>query len=100
VEGMRDLAAACDALGLSLANHAFYECGIAAAVNLQVAIGLGLTHYAHDQAHDGLASDLLVGEPLAVRDGRITLPAGAGLGVTLDERKVRVYQIGTPEELH
>lgn len=100
VEGMRDLAAACDALGISLANHAFYECGIAAVVNLQVAIGLGLTRHAHDQAHDGLVADLLVGDPLAIRDGRIKLPGGAGLGVTLDALKLRAYQIGTTEELH
>jgi glucarate dehydratase len=92
VEGLRDLAAACDAMGISLANHAFYECGVAAAVNLQVAIGLGLTRHAHDQAHDGLVSDLLMGDPLAIRNGHLSLPSGAGLGVALDAAKVREFQ--------
>ncbi|MFM9886059.1 MAG: mandelate racemase/muconate lactonizing enzyme family protein [Burkholderiales bacterium] len=93
VEGLRDLSAACDALRISLANHAFYECGVAAAANLQVAIGLGLTRHAHDQAHDGLISDLLTDDALAIRNGRITLPSGAGLGVTLDPDRVREFQI-------
>ncbi len=93
VEGLRDLAAACDALRISLANHAFYECGVAAAANLQVAIGLGLTRYAHDQAHDGLISDLLTDDVLAIRNGRVTLPNGTGLGVTLDADRVREFQV-------
>ena len=93
VEGMRDLSAACDALGISLANHAFYECGVAAAANLHVAIGLGLTCHAHDQAHDGLISDLIAGDVLAIRQGRIRLPDGPGLGVALDMDKVREFQI-------
>jgi glucarate dehydratase len=97
VEGMRDLAAACDAMGMSLANHAFYECGVAAAVNLQVAIGLGLTRHAHDQAHDGLVSDLLVGDPLAIRNGKLSLPSGTGLGVSLDAAKVTEFQIDALE---
>ncbi|MFN0305212.1 MAG: mandelate racemase/muconate lactonizing enzyme family protein [Burkholderiales bacterium] len=93
VEGLRDLSAACDALRIALANHAFYECGVAAAANLHVAIGLGLTRHAHDQAHDGLMSDLLTDDVLAIRNGRITLPNGTGLGVTLDADRVREFQI-------
>ena len=94
VEGMRDLAAACDALGISLANHAFYECGVAAAANLHVAIGLGLTQHAHDQAHDGLIAPLIAGDALAIRDGHLHLPGGPGLGVALDPDQVREFKIG------
>jgi L-alanine-DL-glutamate epimerase-like enolase superfamily enzyme len=39
-----------------------------------------------------LADDLLA-EPLRISDGRLTLPEGSGLGVSLDETKVAHYRI-------
>jgi glucarate dehydratase len=89
VEHYRDMAAAVDALGLRCAIHSFYESGVTTAANVHLALGLGLTAHANDQGYDGLAADVLAPGALAVRDGRIALPAGAGLGVALDEARVR-----------
>ncbi len=89
VENYRDVVAAVDALGMRCAIHSFYESGVATAANVHLALGLGLTAHANDQGHDGLAADVLAPGALEVRDGRITLPPGPGLGVALDEARVR-----------
>jgi len=92
VEGLRDLAAACEVLGLQLANHAFYESGVAAAANVHVACGLGLTTFPHDQTHDGIAADVIEGSTLAIVDGVVRLPAGSGLAVRLDPGRLETLQ--------
>jgi glucarate dehydratase len=89
VEHYRDMAAAVAALGMQCAIHSFYESGVATAANVHLSLGLGLTAYANDQGYDGLAADVLAPGTLAVRDGRIALPPGPGLGVALDEARVR-----------
>ena len=93
VEHYRDMAAAVAALGMQCAIHSFYESGVATAANVHLALGLGLTAHANDQGHDGLAEDVLVPGALEVRDGRIALPPGPGLGVALDEARVRKLMI-------
>jgi glucarate dehydratase len=55
VENFRDMAAAAEAFGLEAALHSFYETGVATAANLHLALGLGLTGFANDQGHEGLA---------------------------------------------
>jgi len=89
VEHYRDMAAAVESLGMQCAIHAFYESGVATAANVHLALGLGLTAHANDQGFDGLAADVLAPGALEVRDGRIALPAGPGIGVALDESRVR-----------
>jgi len=89
VEHYRDMAAAVEPLGMQCATHAFYESGVATAANVHLALGLGLTAHANDQGLDGLAADVLAPGTLEVRDGRIGLPAGPGIGVALDESRVR-----------
>jgi glucarate dehydratase len=89
VEHYRDMAAAVESLGMQCAIHAFYESGVATAANAHLALGLGLTAHANDQGLDGLAADVLVPGALEVRDGRIALPPGPGIGVALDEARVR-----------
>jgi glucarate dehydratase len=89
VEHYRDMAAAVAALGMECAIHSFYESGVATAANVHLALGLGLTAHANDQGHDGLAADVLAPGTLEVRNGRIALPPGPGIGVALDEARVR-----------
>jgi len=93
LEHYRDMAAAVEALGLECAIHSYYESGVATAANVHLALGLGLTAHANDQGYDGLADDVLAAGTLAVRDGRIALPPGPGLGVALDETRVRRLMI-------
>jgi len=74
---------------MECAIHSFYESGVATAANVHLALGLGLTAHANDQGHDGLAADVLAPGTLEVRNGRIALPPGPGIGVALDEARVR-----------
>lgn len=88
VENFRDMAAAAEAFGLQPALHSFYETGLATAANLHLALGLGLTSFANDQGHEGLAEDVLAPDALHIRGGRMALPPGPGLGVALDEARM------------
>lgn len=89
LENYRDMAAACEALGNTCAIHSFYESGVATAANVHIALGLGLTVHANDQGYDGLADDVLAPGALTIQDGRIALPPGSGIGVALDEARMR-----------
>ena len=88
-EGYRDMAAAVEALGMTCAIHSFYESGVATAANVHLALGLGVTTHASDQGHDGLADDVLAPGSLEIRDGMMELPPGPGIGVALDDARVR-----------
>jgi glucarate dehydratase len=89
VENFRDMAAAAEAFGLDTAIHSFYESGIATVANIHLALGLGLTRHANDQGHHDLAADVLGSGVLEIERGRMKLLPGPGLGVTLDETRMR-----------
>jgi D-galactarolactone cycloisomerase len=44
-----------------------------------------------DVTDNPLRDNLVVGEPFALRSGRVALPSGPGLGITIDEAAVRRY---------
>jgi glucarate dehydratase len=74
---------------MTCAIHSFYESGVATAANVHLALGLGVTTHASDQGHDGLADDVLAPGSLEIRDGMMELPPGPGIGVALDDARVR-----------
>ena len=84
----------CERLGLSVniaVKIAESSIGTAAAVHFACAVpaadwGVSLTHFY-------LAEDL-VQKPLELRDGAVALPAGPGLGVTVDEDAVKRFRVG------
>lgn len=49
----------------------------------------------HADLHFVKEHDLLIDSPIAPRDGQITVPAGPGLGVEVDEQALRRYCAGT-----
>ena len=88
----RDSAAACAEAGLGIFGHCFFDLGIATAANLHLCSALpdcsnGLDTCLYLQDAD------VVRERFVVRDGHLPVPAGPGLGVTLNEEAVSCYSI-------
>ncbi|HTP61102.1 MAG TPA: enolase C-terminal domain-like protein [Burkholderiales bacterium] len=87
IDAWRRMARVSHAYGLKPALHSVYETGIATVANLHIACALAEVHYPNDSGLHFLAADV-VAEDLPVKNGAMALPAGAGLGVTLDRRKL------------
>ena len=44
-----------------------------------------------DVTENPFRDDLVIGDPFALRDGRVTVPDGPGLGIEIDEDALRRY---------
>ena len=87
IDAWRRMARVSHAYGMKPALHSVYETGIATVANLHLASALPEVEYPNDSGLHFLSSDVLA-EVQEVRDGAMTLPAGPGLGVTLDRAKL------------
>ncbi len=87
IDALRRMARVAHAYGLKPALHSGYETGIATVANLHLASALAEVEYPNDSGLHFLSSDVL-SENLKVNNGAMTLPAGPGLGVTLDRAKL------------
>lgn len=90
----RKVAAVAEAAGIGLYGGCLLESSIGAAAHLQVfatlrELGWGCEHFGPQ-----ILTDDLVMEPLRFRDFEVLLPAGPGIGVTLDHDKLRRYARG------
>jgi muconate cycloisomerase len=94
--GVRGLVAAaelCHSLGLKV-NLAckIAESGIAAAALLHAAAAVPTLEWAVSLTSHNLQEDLIA-EPLAIANGRATVPRGPGLGVEVREQQIQRYRI-------
>lgn len=89
ITGVMRGAALCQQLGLSI-NLAgkIAETSIAAAANVHCAAAIGETAFGTSPGNQGIAMDV-TDRPVAVVDGTIALPSGPGLGIDVNEEKVR-----------
>jgi muconate cycloisomerase len=89
ITGVMRGAVLCDTLGLAI-NLAgkVAESSVAAAANLHCAAAMSDTAFGCSPANQGLAADVTA-DPLTVVDGTFALPTGPGLGVEVDEERVR-----------
>jgi muconate cycloisomerase len=85
----RDVAAVAEAAGIGLYGGCLLESSIGAAAHLQVFAGLRELAWGCEHFGPQILVDDLVEEPLRFSDFRIHLPAGPGLGVTLNQDKLR-----------
>ncbi|HEX4617392.1 MAG TPA: muconate/chloromuconate family cycloisomerase [Stellaceae bacterium] len=85
----RDVAAVAEAAGIGLYGGCLLESSIGAAAHLQVFAGLRELAWGCEHFGPQILVDDLVEEPLRFSDFRIHLPAGSGLGVTLNQDKLR-----------
>jgi glucarate dehydratase len=87
IDAVRRMARTAHAFGLRPALHSVYETGISTVANLHLASALPEFEYPNDCSIHFMSADVLA-EPQTVKDGRMTLPKGDGLGVTLDRAKL------------
>ena len=90
----RDVAAVAEAAGIGLYGGCLLESSIGAAAHLQVFAGLRELAWGCEHFGPQILVDDLVEEPLHFADFCIHLPAGPGLGVALDQDKLRHYARG------
>lgn len=76
--------------GLPIIASGLTETGLGIAAHLHLACAFGIRTPCAWNGPQYLHEDILA-VPLQIRDGRVRLPAGHGIGVTVDEDKVKFY---------
>jgi muconate cycloisomerase len=90
----RDVAAVAGAAGIGLYGGCLLESSIGAAAHLQVFAGLRELAWGCEHFGPQILVEDLAEEPLRFADFCVHLPAGPGLGVMLDQDKLRHYARG------
>jgi glucarate dehydratase len=96
IAATKALAAHCETFGLGMNLHSGGELGIATAAHLAVVASTPVLSRAIDSMYYLHADD--IAEPLELVDGRLKVPEGPGLGVTVDEEKLAFYAKRNAEE--
>lgn len=92
VHGARVAAGMCEAAGIPVISHAYYEFGLSVAERLHWIASSPACTMAHQICeYEYLSDDILEGGKLEIKDGCFELPEGSGLGVKLDQEKLSVY---------
>ena len=89
ISATKALAAHCETFGLGMNLHSGGELGIATAAHLAVAASTPVLERAIDSMYYLHADDIVA--PIPLKDGRLEVPTGRGLGVTVDEDKLAHY---------
>lgn len=87
---VKEVAATAAAAGLGCLMHCSHDLGVKTAAVAQIAACTPSWLPGSDTCYHGLIDDILA-EPFTIRNGAIPVPLGPGLGVTVDEEKVRHY---------
>ena len=88
---LRKVAAVAEAAGIGLYGGCLLESSVGAAAHLQAFAGLRELAWGCEHFGPQILTDDLVTEPLHFADFHIHLPSGPGIGVTLDQDKLRRY---------
>lgn len=91
-KGVKDLAAICNVFNLGISMHSGAEFGIELAAMLHTASTIPTMTFAGDAHYHYLTDDIIEGGLMQYKDGCISVPTGPGLGVTLDEDKMKHYE--------
>lgn len=81
----------CQKMGLGMAVHSSGELGIQLATMLHLGAALPQLSFAADAHYHHLTDDIIKGGKMKYENGSIALPQGPGLGVELDEDKLKQY---------
>jgi muconate cycloisomerase len=87
----RKVAAVAEAAGIGLYGGCLLESSIGAAAHLQVFATLRELAWGCEHFGPQILTDDLVTAPLRFADFQVQLPSGPGIGVTLDQDKLRCY---------
>jgi glucarate dehydratase len=88
--GCQALGPVCRAAGWSLSQHSNSHAGVTMAAMIHLAASIPELAMASDTHYPWLVetADIIEGPKLSIRDGRMNVPTGLGLGVTLDQDKL------------
>jgi L-alanine-DL-glutamate epimerase-like enolase superfamily enzyme len=90
--GVKKVAALCEAAGVPCVFHCSHDLGPKTAAMLHVVASTPNFTLANDCTYYGLEDDVIT--PLhRIERGRMAVPEGPGLGVTVDEKKVAKYRV-------
>ena len=89
--GVRKVAAVAEAAGIGLYGGCLLESSVGAAAHLQVFATFRELEWGCEHFGPQILTDDLVTEPLRSEDFNVHLPTGPGIGVVLDEGKLRRY---------
>ena len=89
--GLKRVAAVAEAGGVGLYGGCLLESSVGAAAHLQAFATLRALAWGCEHFGPQILTDDLVTEPLRFAEFEVTLPDGPGLGVTLDQDKLRRY---------
>ncbi|MCS6851719.1 MAG: mandelate racemase/muconate lactonizing enzyme family protein [Gemmataceae bacterium] len=90
--GVKKVAALAEAAGLPCVFHCAHDLGLKTAAMLHVVASTPNFPLANDCTYYGLVDDIIT--PMhRIEAGRMAVPEGPGLGVAVDEAKVRQYQV-------
>lgn len=84
-------AGVCDTFQLGVAVHSSGELGIQLATMLHLGAAIPNLSFAADAHYHQLLDDVIEGGLMRYEGGSIAVPAGPGLGVTLDRERMREY---------
>jgi glucarate dehydratase len=90
--GVKDLCAVCNTFNLGVAMHSGSEFGVELAAMLQTASTIPSMTFAGDAHYHYLLDDIIEGGLMKYKNGCIKVPTGPGLGVKLDEDKMKFYE--------
>ena len=89
---MKSLAAVCECFRWGLGMHSGSEFGVTLAAMLHTAASLPNLTYSVDTLYHHLADDVIAGGMMRFVGGALAVPEGPGLGVALDESKMKCYE--------
>jgi glucarate dehydratase len=87
--GVKHLGVICQTFKIDLGMHSGLETGVGLAAMLHIASALPNLVYAVDAHYHHLTEDLIVGGKMEYREGALRVPQGPGLGVEVDEERLR-----------
>lgn len=90
--GVKDLCAVCNTFNLGVAMHSGAEFGIELAAMIHTASTIPAMTFAGDAHYHYLTDDIIAGGLMKYESGCIKVPTGPGLGVELDEEKMKKYE--------
>ena len=90
--GVKDLVAICNTFNMGIAMHSGAEFGIELAAMIHTAATIPTMTFAGDAHYHYLTDYIIEGGKLQYENGCIKVPLGPGLGVTLDEEKMKFYE--------
>ena len=88
----RQIADLAETAGVPCAFHCAHDFGLKTAALLHLCAATANFSLASDCTYYGLVEDILV-EPHAIVAGKMRVPRGPGLGVTVDEKRVKKYLV-------